>query len=204
MHTVPPTGTLDERPQPVKAIRVYLRQSLGIKDQRESVPTQLGACERLAYSLGIRHEQWKKHQPYVDVERSGDDPSREALTRLLREANEGDIILAWKQDRVGRDMIDSAAAIRELVKFRQCRLYTTDTGPVPITMKTAEETAMVMFRGMVAQGELERIRSRVRDGLRQRARDGFATGPLPFGYKSVLVDPTVSDRRKSKKRIEID
>src|SRR6266542_1159833 len=204
MSTVPPTATLAERPEPVKATRVYLRQSKEQDQQRESVPTQRAECERLAYSVGVSRAQWARRIEYIDIDRAGDDSTREELGRLLREAKSGDTVLAWKQDRVGRDMIDSAAAIRELVKFKKCDLYTVETGTIPVTLDTAEQTAMVMFRGMVAQGELERIRSRTRDGLRQRARDGFATGTVPFGYRTVLVDPTVKDRKKSKKRVEID
>jgi DNA invertase Pin-like site-specific DNA recombinase len=204
MTTTLPTATLAERPGTVKAVRVYLRQSKEQDSQRESVPTQRAECERLARSLGVTPGHWARRVEYIDVDRAGDDATREELGRLLRDAQSGDTVLAWKQDRVGRDMIDSAAAIRELVKYRKCDLYTVETGSARIALDSAEQTAMVMFRGMVAQGELERIRSRTRDGLRQRARDGFATGPVPFGYRTVLVDPSVSDRKKSKKRIEID
>jgi DNA invertase Pin-like site-specific DNA recombinase len=158
----------------------------------------------LARTLG-RGTDWPNRVEYVDVDRSGDDfAGREALNRLLAEAKKGDVVLCWKQDRVGRDMIDAAATIRELVKFRGCELYSVETGTAPVSLNSAEETALVMFRGMVAQGELERIRSRTRAGLRERARNGFATNKLPFGYRAVLIDPTVVDRKKSKKRIEID
>ncbi len=147
-------------------------------------------------TLGIT-SRWSDRVEYVDVDRSGDDfAGREELQRLLREAEAGDVVLAWKQDRVGRDMIDSTATIRELVKYRGCALYTVETGTAPVKLDSAEQTAMVMFRGMVAQGELERIRSRTRDGLRQRARDGFAAYRVPFGYRTVLVDPSVKDRKQ--------
>jgi len=196
--------TLVERPATVKALRVYLRQSKEEDQQRESIPTQRAECERLSRSLGLS-DQWASRVEYVDVDRSGDDfAGREALNRLLAEAKKGDVVLCWKQDRVGRDMIDAASTIRELVKFRGCELYSAETGTAPVSLNSAEETALVMFRGMVAQGELERIRSRTRSGLRQRALDGFATGKVPFGYRCVLVDPTVLDRKRSKKRIEID
>lgn len=189
---------------PANTIRIYLRQSRDLDAQRESIPVQRGECERLAVVLGISPEAWAHRVEYVDVARSGDDNTREELARLLDDAQPSDTVLAWKQDRVGRDMIDSAATIRELVKYRRCRLYTVETGTVPVSLDSAEQTAMVMFRGMVAQGELERIRSRTRDGLRQRARDGFASGRIPFGYRLRLVDPTVADRKRSKKTIEID
>src|SRR6476646_2166556 len=168
MSTALPTGTLIERLQPVKAIRVYFRQSLEEDQQRESIPTQRAECERLAYSIGVTKAAWAKRIEYADLDRSGDDfAGREQLQRLLRETQEDDLVFAWKQDRVGRDMIDSAAAIRELVKFRRCKLFTVETGPTPVTLDSAEQTAIVLLRGMVAQGELESIRKRVRVGLRQ-------------------------------------
>jgi site-specific DNA recombinase len=204
MTTTLPTGTLDERPQAVKAIRVYFRQSRDQEEQRESIATQRAECTRLALMLGVSG-RWRDRVEYIDVDRSGDDfAGREELQRLIRETQPGDLVLAWKQDRLGRDMIDSAATIRELVKYRRCTLHTVETGTMPVTLDSAEQTAMVMLRGMSAQAELERIRSRTRDGLRQRARDGFATGHVPFGFRRVLVDPTVADRKQSKKRIEID
>jgi DNA invertase Pin-like site-specific DNA recombinase len=205
MSTVLPTGTLDERSQTVKAVRVYLRQSKGEEQQKESIATQRAECKRLAAAIGLSDLEWARRVEYPDVDRSGDDfAGREELSRLIREARPGDLILAWKQDRLGRDMIDAAATIRELVKFRRCVLYTVETGTAPVTLDSAEQTAMVMLRGMSAQAELERIRSRTRDGLRQRARDGFCTGSLPFGYRTMLVDPNVKDRKQSKKKIEID
>ena len=204
MNTRPPTAKLCDRTQPVKALRVYLRQSKEEQHQKESIPTQRAECAQLAMSLGFA-STWKDRIEYIDVDRAGDDfAGREQLQQLLKQTTAGDVVLAWKQDRVGRDMIDAAATIRELVKYRQAKLYTAETGTVPVTLDSAEQTAMVMFRGMVAQGELERIRSRTRDGLRQRVRDGFAAGPVPYGFRTVLVDPTVKNPKLSKKRIEIE
>jgi DNA invertase Pin-like site-specific DNA recombinase len=194
MTTPPPSKTV--------ALRVYIRQSLDKSKQAESEGNQLGECERLLASIG-RSDLWASRIEYTDVDRSGDDFSREQLSRLVSETQTGDIVLTTKQDRIGRNMIDVAALMRDLVSDRRAVLYTTETGTRAITMDTAEEAAMVMLRGMGGQAELERIRSRVRAGLHQRAVDGFAAGPVPFGYRNVLIDPTVDERRKSKKRTEI-
>src|SRR5262245_61391228 len=115
MTTALPTGTLAERPEPVKATRLYLRQSLDTDSQKESIAVQRADIERLAERIGISRAAWERRIEYPDVDRAGDDfAGREQLQKLLREAQSGDVILAWKQDRVGRDMIDSAATIREL------------------------------------------------------------------------------------------
>lgn len=202
MTTVLPTATLNERPEAVKAIRAYLRQSLDKDSQKESIAVQLADIERLAYAIGISRAAWRNRIDYPDVDRAGDDfAGREQLQKLLREAQPGDLILAWKQDRVGRDMIDSAATIRELVKYRGCHLYTAENGTSPITLNSAEQTAIVLLRGMTAQSEVEKTRDRVRTHLEDRARRGYASGPVPFGYRTVPVDPEVPD---SLKRIVID
>jgi formylglycine-generating enzyme required for sulfatase activity/DNA invertase Pin-like site-specific DNA recombinase len=196
-----------ERPGSVKTthLRIYLRQSKNQKTQAESIATQRAECKRLAFQLGITPEEWEQRIEYIEIDRSGDDfKGREQLARLLQEAQPGDIILAWRQSRLGRDAIDIAATVRELVKFRGCTLYTVESGVAPVSMKGAEDAMMVMFRGMRDQGELENTRKNTRDGLRSRARDGFATGSLPYGYRTVLVNPNVTDRKQSKKRIEID
>jgi site-specific DNA recombinase len=203
MTTALPTGTLDERPEPVKALRVYYRQSLG-EDKQASIPTQRGDNQRLALALGFTAKQWANAKVYTDTDRSGADFSgREDLTRLLAEARPGDTIITWRQSRVGRDMIDSALVIRELVKTRKCRLYTAETGTVPISMDSAEEALMVMVRSFANQKEHENTRKNTRAALRQRAIDGFAAGRVPFGYRTVLMDPTVADPKKTKKRIAI-
>src|SRR5262249_45037730 len=111
MSTALPTGTLIERLWPRKGPRIYLPQNPAEDNQKESVPTQRAECERFAYSLGVSRPQWHERIEYIDKDRAGDDfAGRESLQRLLREAGERDLVLAWKQDRVGRDMIDSAAA----------------------------------------------------------------------------------------------
>jgi DNA invertase Pin-like site-specific DNA recombinase len=45
--------------------------------------------------------QWASRIEYIDIDRAGDDATREDLLRLLRETQAGDMVLAWKQDRVG-------------------------------------------------------------------------------------------------------
>jgi DNA invertase Pin-like site-specific DNA recombinase len=205
MNTALPTGTLIERLRAVKAsTRIYYRQSLG-EDKQQSIATQEGENKRLAQALGYSDLEWARAVVYSDVDRSGGDFSgREGLTRLLDEAKPGDVIVTWRQDRLGRDMLDASVAIRELVKQRKCHLFTCETGLRPVTMDDASETFMVVARGFGGQSFLENMRKNTRDGLRGRAHDGFASGKVPFGYDTVLVDPTVTDRKKSKKRIVIN
>jgi len=82
MSTNSQRRTLEERPESVKAVRVYFRQSKELDHQKESVAVQRAECERLAHSLGLG-DLWPSRVEYQDVDRAGDDfAGREALTRL--------------------------------------------------------------------------------------------------------------------------
>lgn len=191
-------------PASTPTVRCYYRQSLA-SDKQQSIPTQKGEVERLARVLNIPAEQWAAAVEYVDVNRSGGDfEGREAFARLQAEAQPGDIILTWKLDRVSRDITLGLVFIRDLVYERRCQLYTADTGTERIKCDTADEVMLVVVRFFGGQRGREDIRKNTRDGLRARANDGYATGRLPFGYRTVLVNPTVANRKESKKRIEID
>lgn len=201
MHTAVPTATLIERLRAVKrlTIRVYYRQSLG-EDKQCSVEMQQIAVRRLARSLGITDEEFDNAIRYVDINRSGDDfAGREDFDRLLQEVQRGDVVLSWKQGRLGRHMVHTSYAIHELVQARKCNLFLADKGPVAVTMRNAVETATVMLNGFGDQAYVESVRENVATHLRTRAEQGYATGKPGFGYRLVLENPNVDDRSKSKK-----
>lgn len=185
-------------------VRTYLRQSLAA-DKQQSIPTQRAEVERLARMLDITPEQRAAAVEYVDVNRSGGDfEGREAFARLQAEVRPGDFVLVWKLDRVARDITEGLIFIRELVVNRKCLLYTAETGSERIKCATAEDAMLVVVRLFGGQKGREDIRYNTKKNLRQRAEEGYATGRLPFGFRAVLVNPNVDERKKSKKRIEID
>ena len=71
--------------------------------------------------------------------------------------------------------------MRDLVRDRGCRLYYYATGQ-EVLFANAIDQATTFIQGTGHQMELEAIRSRTREALRSRARDGRVAGGACFGY----------------------
>jgi DNA invertase Pin-like site-specific DNA recombinase len=116
---------------------------------------------------------------------TGDDfAGRAALHQLLADVAPGDLIVCRDHFRLGRDAIDSAVTVRELVRDRRARLFYYSSGQ-EVAFQSAIDAAMTFIQGVGAQMELEAIRSRTREALRQRVRSGRIAGGACFGYRNV-------------------
>ena len=128
---------------------------------------------------------WGPTVEYIDDGIAGDDfAGRAALHRLLAEAQPGDIVICRDHTRLGRDAIDSALVVRELVRDHRVRLFYYSSGQ-EVAFQNAMDAAMTFIQGVGAQMELESIRSRTREALRQRVRAGLLAGGRCYGYRNV-------------------
>jgi DNA invertase Pin-like site-specific DNA recombinase len=84
--------------------------------------------------------------------------------------------------RLGRDAIEVTLVVRDLVRDRGCRLYYYATGH-EVQFANAIDQATTFIQGTGHQMELEAIRSRTREALRSRVRNGQIAGGICFGYK---------------------
>lgn len=82
----------------------------------------------------------------------------------------------------GRDAIEVILVVRDLVRDRGCRLFCYVTGQ-EVQFANAIDQATTFIQGTGHQLELEAIRSRTRDALRSRVRDGRIAGGACFGYR---------------------
>ena len=167
-------------------LRIYLRRSKADQGHQQfSLDVQREGCRRFAAEELPRRGavlDWDLRIEYVDDDRAGDDfIGRAGLQHLLADVQAGDVVLCRDQSRLGRDALEVTLAIRELVRDRGARLiYYVNGQEVPFA--NAMDAATTFIQGTGHQLELENIRSRTREALRQRVRDGRIAGGRCYGY----------------------
>ena len=161
-------------------IRVYLRRSKNDEGKQQfSLDVQRDGARRFVSHLELADRETVE---YVDDGRAGDDfHTRTGLQRLIADAAAGDIIVARDQSRLGRDAIEVTLVIRDLVRDRGCRLFYYVSGQ-EVQFANAIDAATTFIQGTGHQMELEAIRSRTREALRSRVREGRVAGGACFGY----------------------
>jgi site-specific DNA recombinase len=158
-------------------VRIFVRRSKS-DGQEFSLDTQHAGAAAFLAGKG-----WKDI-PVTVYESDGvagdDTAGLVALRRLLDEARPGDIVICRSHDRLGRDMLESANVIRQLIE-RGARLYYYATGE-QIEWRGATDAAMSVLRGFAGQAELENIRARTKEAIRQRVKGGHLGGGACYGY----------------------
>jgi site-specific DNA recombinase len=161
-------------------IRTYRRRSKNDEGKPMfSLDVQAKGCDELIARMDLREQP---HVDYVDDGRAGDDfLIRPGLRSLIAEAKRGDIIICRDQSRLGRDAIEVTLVIRDLVRDRGCKLFFYTTGQ-EVQFANAIDQATTFIQGTGHQMELEAIRSRTREALRSRVRQGRIAGGACYGY----------------------
>lgn len=161
-------------------IRTYRRRSKNDEGKQQfSLDVQTKGCDELIARMELGGEA---RVDYVDDGRAGDDfITRQGLRQLIIDAKRGDVIMCRDQSRLGRDAIEVTLVIRDLVRDRGCHLYYYSTGH-EVQFANAIDQATTFIQGTGHQMELEAIRSRTREGLRSRVRQGRVAGGACFGY----------------------
>ena len=161
-------------------IRTYRRRSKNDEGKQQfSLDVQTKGCDEMIDRMELAAET---RVDYVDDGRAGDDfLTRTGLRSLITDAKRGDIIVCRDQSRLGRDAIEVTLVIRDLVRDRGCQLYYYSTGQ-QVQFANAIDQATTFIQGTGHQMELEAIRSRTREGLRSRVRQGRIAGGSCYGY----------------------
>ncbi len=162
------------------AIRLYLRRSLKDSDrQKFSIGTQ--RTEAMEYI-----ESEFPGVPVVEYldEGSGDDWNRPGLERLVRDTRAGDTIVCRDKGRLCRDLVGGPTLLEELLQFRGARLFFY-VSRREVRFNTVNERFMESVDDLRFEGELESNRSRTREALRRKVRDGFIAGGKCYGFKNV-------------------
>jgi site-specific DNA recombinase len=162
-------------------IRTYCRRSKNDEGKQQfSLDVQATGCTELIERLGWNGVQ---RRDYIDDGPAGDDfLTRAGLRQMLLDAQRGDVIICRDQSRLGRDAIEVTLVVRDLVRDRGCRLFYYSNSQ-EVQFANAIDQATTFILGTGHQMELEAIRSRTREALRSRARDGRIAGGACYGYK---------------------
>ena len=169
---------------PAKRCAIYTRKSTNKRLDHEvnSLVTQREISS--AYIKSQLYKGWVElPDRYDDGGHSGSGLERPALARLMQdiEANEIDVVVVYKIDRLTRSLADFVRLI-EIFDRRNIAL---------VSISQAFDTSDSMGRMILnilltfSQFERELIAERVRDSIRTRKRHGKVHGGLPpFGYIS--------------------
>ena len=145
-------------------------------NQREvSIEQQYDACEKFA-----RENNLTIVDRYADKAMSGKTDNRPRFQRMMRDAHDGsfDYVIAWKSNRMGRNMLQAMVNEAKLAELGIRCLYVEED---------FEDTAAGRFalRNMmnVNQFYSENMAEDITRGLMDNAKKCKVNGRVPFGYK---------------------
>src|SRR5262245_18169611 len=136
-------------------------------------------------------EGWPIIAEFADPDTSGSVPmakrkdGRRLLEFIATEAGNRPLaIVAVKQDRLGRDCLDQIAFIRHVWNLGVLPCLVAEGGKL---QRTADNELKFGLKAVIAQDELNRIRERVRSGLRGKRERGELCGTVPYGFDAVAT-----------------
>ena len=124
---------------------------------------------------------------FKDEDKSGATTKRPALLRCLKALKDGDTLIVWKLDRLGRSLRDLIAMLDDLrergVKFRSLTEQ--------IDTETPTGRGMWQMIGVLAELERSLISERTRAGVKAAQRRG-----VKFGRKPKMTPQQIAHARK--------
>lgn len=175
---------------------LYARKSSLTGDREEARSTTRQLEDGRAFALA---RQWAVAGEYIEPEgTSGGSFQRPAFGRMLADAQAGafDVVVAWDFSRFSRaDPLDALFMLRQLGDA-SVTVWDTSTGAA-VDVET-EMGALVTHVTAISSASVRKATSRaVRATKQKQAREGYASGPIPMGYrtegerkaKRIVVDP---------------
>ena len=153
---------------------IYARYSSHAQ-REESIEQQVEACMEKAKELGI-----EIIKTYSDKAISGKTDNRPQFQKMLRDAEKGKFqyLIAWKSNRLGRNMLNAMVNEERLNESGVRCLYVEED---------FDDTAAGRFalRSMmnVNQFYIENMAEDIQRGLRDSAKECKVVGTIPFGYR---------------------
>ena len=140
-----------------------------------SIEQQVEKCQAVADVRGLRITH-----VYADRAVSGRTDRRPEFQRMLEDARRGlfDCVIAWKSNRLGRNMLQAMQTAEYLAGLGIRCLYVEEEFDDTASGRFALRTMM-----NVNQFYSENMAEDIRRGLIHSARQGRVLGPLPLGYK---------------------
>lgn len=161
--------------KPVSGNAVIYARFSSHNQKEVSIEQQFNACEKYAASNGLTIVD-----RYADKAVSGTTDNRPSFQRMMRDAHDGsfDYVVAWKSNRMGRNMLQAMVNEAKLAELGIRCLYVEED---------FEDTAAGRFalRNMmnVNQFYSENMAEDITRGLMDNAKKCKVNGRIPFGYK---------------------
>ena len=159
-----------------KRCGIYIRVSTDKQVERDSLSAQ--ESQLLAY---CESQGWAAAKVFTDAGLSAKNTRRPALQQLLVWVRQGklDIVLVTKIDRISRNLRDLLGLIDDL-KAKGVDFVAASQS---FDTSNAMGTLILNILGSFAQFEREMTADRVRENMRERAKNGvWSGGIVPFGY----------------------
>lgn len=153
---------------------IYARYSS--HNQRDvSIEQQVEACRKHAAELGLTVTA-----TYEDRAISGKTDKRPSFRRMMRDAEQHKFayVLAWKSNRIGRNMMQALVNESRLVDCGVKVFYAEEDFDDNAAGRFALRSMM-----NVNQFYIENMAEDVKRGLYDNAKKGLVNGSLPLGYK---------------------
>ena len=169
-----------------KIVRILLRVS---SDQQLEADGDLSIQRKIVVEEVKKHEEWiLDSKEYFEGSNSGYKNSvadRDVLQEALRDAEnkEYDILLAYKDDRLGRRMLEIPMYIMSL-KQLGVGVYTAKDGLLTPDLGDITGMLMLSMRYAMAEKSSSDTGMRVKDTAQKLVQQGkFMGGKAPYGYK---------------------
>ncbi|MBI4242514.1 MAG: recombinase family protein [Planctomycetes bacterium] len=162
-----------------KRVAIYARVSSQRQEKDTTVENQLRDIE-----LFIRQNkgEYQEYDRYIDSAKSGrKTTNRYEFKRMMKDAEECkfDVILVWKFDRLGRNLLDIATAIEKCKKLGIEFLSVKEATVNPATPMGSFFSKLLL---LVAEFESSMIGQRVSSGMQRRKEENGSN----FGRKQKL------------------
>ena len=177
-----------------RRVFAYVRVS---SDEQERSGTSLASQEDEARRYA-QHRGWPAPVVRREVESGSAErvEHRTEYQRLLRELEQGDVVLVSRVDRWGRDLVHVVASVRELVARGVTWISIGDS----LDASTAHGMTTLGMMAWAADTERSRIRERT-VGTKRKLRDAgcWPEGKAPRGYlrdpstRRLVVDPPAAE-----------
>jgi len=162
---------------PMNLATIYRRVSTDHQDNSMELQEHLNTeyCQRLGLVM--------LEQTYEDPDVSGSIwfNERTGGNALLVRLQWGDVkhLVTAKQDRLGRDTLDTIATIRKIWDLGITPHFPAEGGAFP---RTPQNELLFEIKASVAQYERNLIRDRTRAVMRHKFNQGQLTGNVPYGF----------------------
>ncbi len=173
----------------MKTVRMLLRVS---SNQQLEADGDLSVQRRLVLDYVQAHDDWQlDSKEYFEGSKSGYKTAlseRDTLQEALEDARNGeyDILVAYKDDRIGRRMWEIGAYVMTL-KSHNVDIYTVKDGCISPENSDIMGQMMLALRYGNAQKSSADTGMRVKDTAQKLVQQGkFMGGKAPYGYELVL------------------